>query len=208
MNREQAALVGYAEHWSTPPAGASDAADLARTEARGRDAAAEGALLRMLARTSRARAAVTATTLGGALPLWILQGMPTDGALTCIDHEAEAALTRRATTSAGVPQHRWRVMPGNPGEVMNRLRDAAYDLVVLDATSLDLAEQVQQARRLVRSGGVLVMVGVGLDGRLADPVDRSSGTHLVRSVLEEWRELDSDAVIVPVGAGVAAAVMP
>ena len=44
MNREQAALVGYAEHWSTPPAGASDAADLARTEARGRDAAAEGAL--------------------------------------------------------------------------------------------------------------------------------------------------------------------
>ena len=69
-------------------------------------------------------------------------------------------------------------------------------------------EQVQQARRLVRSGGLLVMVGVGLDGRLADPVDRSSGTHLVRSVLEEWRELDSDAVIVPVGAGVAAAVMP
>ncbi|WP_462417121.1 O-methyltransferase [Kytococcus sp. Marseille-QA3725] len=208
MNREQAALAGYADRWPTPPVGAQDAADLARTQVSGRDVAPEGAVLRLLARTSRARAAVTATTLGGAMPLWILQGMPTDGALTCVDDEARAALTRRATTSAGVPQHRWRIMPGRPGEVMNRLRDAAYDLVVVDATAPDLAEQVSQAQRIVRPGGLLVMVGVGLDGRLADPADRSDDTVLVRTVLEEWRAMDSDAMILPMGAGVAAAVVP
>lgn len=208
MNREQAALMAYAEHWAQVPAGEGEAAELARTQARGRDVAAEGAVVRLLARTSRARAAVTATTVGGALPLWILQGMPTDGSLTCIDDEPSAALTRRATTTAGVPQHRWRIMPGRAGEVMNRLRDAAYDLVVVDAQADDLGDQVDQARRLVRSGGLVVMVGVGLDGQLADPTDREPQTVLVRSVLEEWRGLDSDAVIVPVGAGVAAAVMP
>lgn len=208
MNREQAALAAYAARWPAEPVGAADAADVARTQAGGGDVAAEGAVLRLVARTAAARSAVTATTMGGALPLWILQGMPTDGALTCIDDESRAALTRRATTTAGVPQHRWRIMPGRPGEVMTRLRDAAYDLVVVDATAPDLADQVEQARRVVRPGGLLAMVGAGLGGRLADPVDREPGTLLVRHVLEEWREQDSDALLLPVGAGLALAVAP
>lgn len=208
MNREQAALAAHAEHWSTPPAGGEEAAERARTRAGLRDAAAEGAVLRLLARVSGARAAVTATTTGGVLPLWILQGMPTDGALSCIDDEAAASLTRQAIAAAGVPQHRWRIMAGRPTEVMVRLRDRAYDLVVLDAEAEDLPQQMEQARRLARPGALVAMVGAGLQGRLADPVRRDPATLAVRAVLDDWRSGGGDAVILPVGAGVAAAVLP
>lgn len=209
MSTEQLALSAMAEHWPRPPQGVAAAVDRARGQGVVRPIAAEGSLLRLVARARGARAAVTTVTHGGVLPLWILQGMPTDGALTCIDAEPAASMTRTAALGAGVPQHRWRIIPGEPASsVLGRLRDRAYDLVVVDAAAPDLPAQIEHAERLTRSEGLVVLWGVGLDGALTDPVDRTPGTQRLRDLLADWQERDISATIVPVGAGLALASSP
>lgn len=163
-----------------------------------------GALLAMLAATVRASAVVEIGTGAGVAGLWLLAGMNPDGVLTTIDTEAEhQRAAREAFTEAGVRPTRVRGITGRPLDVLPRLADGAYDMVVAGGDPLELVEHVEQALRLLRPGGVLAVLHAMSDDRVPDPARRDEVTTALRGVARRLR--DDDRVVpalVPSGDGV------
>ncbi len=166
--------------------------------------AGTGALLAALAATTRASAVVEIGTGAGVAGLWLLRGMRPDGVLTTIDTEAEhQRAAREAFTEAGVRPTRIRTITGRPLEVLPRLADAAYDLVVASGDPLDLGEHVEQALRILRPGGVLAVVHALGGDKVPDPARRDEVTTALREAARRLR--DDDRVVpalVPNGDGV------
>jgi len=168
-----------------------------------------GAVLRLLAATTGARAVVELGTGAGVSTLWLLQGMRPDGVLTSVDTEGEhQRLARQSLLEAGYGSGRVRLISGRALDVLPRLSDGAYDLVFCDAASSENADYLEAALRLLRPGGVVVFAGALGNGRVSQPGARDSETvalrELARSVRDEPRLV---AALLPLGAGVLAAVL-
>jgi predicted O-methyltransferase YrrM len=154
-----------------------------------------GAVLRVVAAALGARAVVEVGTGTGVASLWLLRGMPADGVLTTIDVEVEhQRAAKRAFAEAGLAPARTRTIPGRPSEVLPRLTDAAYDMVLVGADPHAYPEYVGEALRLLRPGGVLAVDGALHGGKVADPTRRDELTTAVREV---GRALRADERVVP-----------
>ncbi len=164
-----------------------------------------GALLRVLAASIGAKAVMEVGTGAGASGLWLLGGMPADGILTTIDLETEhQRAAREAFASAGVAHQRTRVIAGRALDVLSRMTDGAYDLVVVDADRQEYPDYVEQASRLLRLGGTLVMTW---SDKECDPANRDAETRTLREVGKSLRDHDGFTVaLLPVGEGVMVAV--
>ena len=87
--------------------------------------AGTGAMLRMLAAATSARAVVEIGTGTGVSGLWLLRGMRPDGVLTTIDIEPEhQRVARRIFAEAGHAASRTRLITGRALDVLPRLADA------------------------------------------------------------------------------------
>jgi predicted O-methyltransferase YrrM len=167
-----------------------------------------GTVLRLLAGTANARAVVEVGTGAGVSGLWLLSGMPPEGILTTIDVEAERQrAARHAYAAAGIAPQRTRVITGRALDVLPRLTDAAYDMVVIDADEMEYPQYVEQALRLLRVGGVLALGNMLWHDNVADPVARDETTTTLRDLGKELRDNGSLlAAMLPVGDGILAAV--
>jgi predicted O-methyltransferase YrrM len=170
--------------------------------------ASVGALLRLLAASVNAKAVVEVGTGAGVSGLWLLSGMPSDGILTTIDIEAEHQRAARAAyTAAGIAPQRTRVITGPALEVLPRLTDAAYDMVVIDGDKSEYPLYVEQALRLLRPGGVLALDNMLWRDLVADPATRDETTTRLRDLGKELRDNELLlSTLLPVGDGVLAAV--
>jgi predicted O-methyltransferase YrrM len=133
--------------------------------------------------------------------------MAGDGVLTSIDVDPEHQRTARASfTAAGYGPSRLRLINGMGLEVLPRLTDAGYDLVFVDAAASDHPRYLDEAVRLLRVGGIVVLAGV-LDGGVVDPEAADTGTLALREVARQVREDDRLVpVLLPLGDGLLAAV--
>jgi predicted O-methyltransferase YrrM len=175
-----------------------------------------GAALRFLAATIAARAVVEIGTGAGVSGLWLLSGMAGDGTLTSIDVDPEAQrAARTAFTSAGHAASHLRLINGMGLEVLPRLTDGAYDLVVVDTArgragngmaGADYPRYLDEAVRLLRPGGIVALAGV-LAGGAMDPASREAGDVALREVARQVRE-DERLVplLLPLGDGLLVAV--
>ncbi|GAA1153088.1 O-methyltransferase [Ornithinicoccus hortensis] len=167
-----------------------------------------GAALRLLAASLRATHVVEIGTGAGVSGLWLLEGMAPDGILTSIDIEPEhQRAAKEAFAAAGIPTQRTRVIGGDAGQVLPRLTDGAYDLVLVDADKPSYPVYAEQAIRLLRSGGVLVMDNMLWHDQVADPAARDETTTILRDLGKTLRE-DERLIptLLPVGDGLLAAV--
>lgn len=164
---------------------------------------AAGAALRMLAASTAARTVVEIGTGAGSSGLWLLDGMPADGVLTTIDISMEHQRAARAAYQrAGYPPQRTRIISGSALTVLPRLADAAYDLVLVDGEKDEYPAYVEQALRLVRRGGVIVLDNMLWHDRVADPAVRDETTKRLRALGRELRERDDLlTTLLPVGDG-------
>lgn len=185
---------------------------------RARDRAAElgctpvgrgvGAALRVLAATLGAKSVVEIGTGAGVSGLWLLRGMPEDGVLTTIDVEAEhQRAAKDAFAEAGIRPNRARVITGRGLDVLPRLTDGAYDLVLVDADKQDVGAYVEQALRLLRAGGVLAVDNSLWHDKVADPAQRDETTTAIRELGKRVRGDDSlISALLPCGDGLLVAV--
>lgn len=169
---------------------------------------ATGAVLRMLTALAGARHAVELGTGAGVSTLWVLRGMAPDGVLTSIDAEPEhQRMARLSLKEAGVAPGRVRLIAGRALDVLPRLSDGSYDLVLCDAAPAEAVDYLPAALRVLRIGGLVVFAGALAGGRVADPSARDAETlaarDLARVVREEPRLVPA---LLPVGAGLLAAV--
>jgi predicted O-methyltransferase YrrM len=167
-----------------------------------------GAALRLLAAAANAKAVVEVGTGAGVSGLWLLSGMPPDGILTTIDVEAEhQRAARQAYAAAGVPPQRTRVITGRALDVLPRLTDAAYDMVVIDGDKAEYPQYVEQALRLLRPGGVLALDNMLWHDTVADPATRDETTTILRDLGKALRDNESlFSALLPVGDGLLAVV--
>lgn len=149
-----------------------------------------GAALSVLAATVSARAVVEIGTGAGVSGLYLLRGMVPEGTLTSIDVDPELQRTARAAfLAAGFGPSRLRLINGMALEVLPRLTDAGYDLVVADAVPAEYPGYLAEAIRLLRPGGLLVLEGVLDGGRVAgDAADDGPSTSALREVTEQVRD--------------------
>lgn len=168
-----------------------------------------GAALRMLAALVQARHVVELGTGTGVSSLWLLAGMHPSGVLTTIDSEPEhQRLARQGLADAGVASGRVRLISGRALDVLPRLSDGAYDLVLCDTGAAEAGDYLPAALRLLRTGGVLVFAGVLAGGRVADPAARDADTTATRDLLRTIRDHDRLLpALLPIGSGLLAAVV-
>jgi predicted O-methyltransferase YrrM len=127
-------------------------------------------LLAFLAATTGARAVVEIGTGTGTSGLALLSGMAADGTLTTIDVDPELQrAARRTFLGAGHAPGRLRLINGLALEVLPRLTDGGYDLVVVHTHDGSPAAYLAEALRLLRTGGVVVLAEPG--DAVPDPDD-------------------------------------
>ncbi|MEO7422352.1 MAG: O-methyltransferase [Ornithinibacter sp.] len=167
-----------------------------------------GATLRFLAAALQARHVVEVGTGAGTSGLWLLAGMPDDGVLTTIDVSAEhQRAAREAYLAAGYAHQRTRVISGAASDVLPRMTDGAYDLVVIDADKPGYPTYVEHAVRLLRPGGVLAMDNMLWHDKVADPAARDEVTATLRDLGKSLRDHDElMASMLPVSDGMLVAV--
>jgi predicted O-methyltransferase YrrM len=167
-----------------------------------------GATLRMIAAATGAKAVVEVGTGAGVSGLWLLAGMPPEGILTTIDIEAEnQRAARDAYAAAGVAHQRTRVITGPALDVLGRMTDGAYDIVLIDADKEGYPAYVEEAARLLRSGGVMVLDNMLWHDKVADPAVRDDTTRVLRDLGKSIRADDRFfATLLPAGDGLLVAV--
>ena len=170
---------------------------------------AVGAVLRFLAATINARSVVEVGTGAGVSGTWLLSGMAEDGLLTSIDSETEHQQAARETFAhAGVAASRVRLIPGRALDVLPRLTDGAYDMVLADASKGEYVAYLEAAMRLVRPGGIVAFDNALWHGRVADPAARDPETVAIRELLRRVRDDERLlSILLPSGDGLLAAVV-
>ena len=121
---------------------------------------------------------------------------------------AWAAAVRPACAEAGIDAGRARLITGQAAEVLPRLADAAYDLVVINDIGTNPASYLTQSLRLLRQGGALIIEGaLGNNGAVADPSNREAHTVALRELADAVKLNESlVSVLLPLGDGLLIAV--
>ena len=197
------AASAYAEAFVPESADAAAARAAAQSLGIGAVSPGTSTLLTFLTRSLDARTVVEVGTGAGVASLALLLGMA-EGTLTSIDTEPEhQATARRILVEAGIPSRRARLIAGPALQVLPKLSDGAYDLVFVDADPLEAVDYVEEALRLLRSGGLLVIYHALSGGRVADTGNEDDDTVIMREALAAVADAeDLSPVLLPVGDGV------
>lgn len=169
----------------------------------------EGATLRFIAASLKARSVVELGTGTGVSGLWLLDGMDPQGVLTTIDVEAELQRSaRKQFVAAGYASQRVRTIAGRALDVLPRLADSTYDLVLIDADPAEASDCFDQALRILRPGGVAVVTHALWHDRVPDPARRDPGTVAMRELAKRVRDDETLLpLLLPVGGGLLAAAL-
>jgi predicted O-methyltransferase YrrM len=124
----------------------------------------------------------------------VLEGMLQSGTLTSIDGEQEhSAIAKIALQDAQIAQSRFRLITNPAIEVMTKLADRAYDLVIFRDNAEDLHDAIVEAHRILRSGGVFVIDNFFGGAKVNDPAQRDPKTialrdagKLLKGETEKW----------------------
>ena len=167
-----------------------------------------GAIVRTLAAAIAAKNVVEIGTGAGVSALWLLDGMHPDGVLTSVDIEAEHQLIAKdAISQAGIAPNRVRLINGRANEVLDRLTESAYDIVLIAGKPMELSANISRALTLLRTGGVLIIDRALWNDKLADPAQRDPDTMSMRQAIEALATgEDFVGSLLPVGGGLLVAV--
>ncbi|MCG2624489.1 class I SAM-dependent methyltransferase [Arthrobacter sp. I2-34] len=141
------------------------------------------AALTVCAAATKAQTVVEIGSGAGVSGVCLLRGLPDTAVLTTIDSDVDhLRAAREAFHDAGIPGNRTRTISGRAADVLPRLTDNAYDLVFIDADKQSYLNYVEQAVRLLKRGGTLIINDALDQDRVSDPAIRNETTTILRQV--------------------------
>ena len=164
---------------------------------------AVGNFLKFAVQLTGAKSVVEIGTNSGVSGLWVLQGLPNDGVLTTIDAEREhSKIARTVFEEADIPSTKYRIITGNLIDVVGKLADNSYELIIT-RDAMDLFEIVQESFRLLKSGGLLIIDQALSNGKVADSTQRDPESIARRDAIKVIKE-DArwSSSVIPIGAGI------
>jgi predicted O-methyltransferase YrrM len=164
---------------------------------------AVGNFLKFATELTGAKSVVEIGTNSGVGSLWVLQALANDGVLTTIDAEREhSKIARTVFEEADIPATMYRIITGNLIDVVGKLADNSYELIIT-RDAMDLFEIVQESFRLLKSGGLLIIDQALSGGKVADSTQRDPESIARRDAIKVIQE-DSrwSSSVIPIGAGV------
>lgn len=163
---------------------------------------AQGAQLAVIAAAANATNIIEIGTGMGVSGLWLFRGAP-EATLTSIDPEFEYhEQARELFLEAGYLANRVRLITGKAADVLPRMNENSYDIVLIDGDPAHTKENFEHALRLVRVGGTIVVPHVLENGGIADPAQRSAVVSARRHVVNEALEAENlVGAISPAGDG-------
>lgn len=167
-----------------------------------------GAALTVVAALLDAKSVVEVGTGTGVSGLYLLRGMRPDGILTSVDSEAEnQRVARGAFAQSGIAPARTRLITGRALEVLPRLTDGGYDIVFIDGDKHEYQAYLDEAIRLLRPGGAVVIDNALWHDKVADPAQRDAVTVALRELVTAMREdFHFVSTLLPVSDGLLVAV--
>jgi predicted O-methyltransferase YrrM len=153
-----------------------------------------GAYLRFVASLLSAQSVVEIGTGSGVGTLWLLKGIMSSGVITTIDPEVQhIQIAKQVLIDADIAPNRYRLITSDYLEVMRKLADRAYDLVVFRGNPEDILDVIDEAHRILRVGGILAIDHFYGGGKVPDPAQRDPKTVALRdsgkflkSQIEHW----------------------
>ena len=163
---------------------------------------ATGAHYAALAAATSAQSIVEIGTAFGVSGLWLLRGAP-GATLTSIDDGYDRQEQAKPLFSdAGFAVNQIRLITGRATDVLPRLNENSYDVVVVDGDPSHVATYVEHALRLVRVGGVVMVPHVLWKGEVSDPTKRGAVPTAFRTMLALVRDSSTVAASMsPLGDG-------
>ena len=161
-----------------------------------------GGLINFVVGLISAKSIVEIGTGSGVSALWIFNDAPVDATLTSIDSEREhSASANEILDEAGISAQKFRLITGNIIEVVGKLGDSNYDLMIV-RSPIDMVDVVQESYRLLKSNGVLIIDNALDGGKVADPTQRDFETIARRDSIKAIKE-DSrwSSTLLPIGGG-------
>ena len=140
-----------------------------------------GAFLRYVASLISAQSVVEVGTGSGVGTLWLLKGVIDSGVITTIDPEVQhIQVAKQVLNDADIPPNRYRLITSDCLEVMRKLADRAYDLVVFRGNPEDIFDVIDESHRVLRTGGILAIDHFFGGGKVPDPAQRDPKTVALR----------------------------
>ena len=140
-----------------------------------------GAYLKYVASLISAQSVVEIGTGSGVGTLWLLKGVMSSGVITTIDPEVQhIQIAKHVFADADIAPNRYRLITSDYLDVMRKLADRGYDLVVFRGNPEDILDVIDEAHRILRVGGILAIDHFYGGGKVPDPAQRDPKTVALR----------------------------
>ncbi|KAL0945978.1 hypothetical protein HGRIS_012256 [Hohenbuehelia grisea] len=151
--------------------------------------AAQGKFLALLTQSIKAKRILEVGTLGGYSAIWFARALPDDGELVTLELvESNAKVARENLEAAGVSS-KVKILVGAAVDTLKTLpTEEKFDFVFIDADKPSNLKYFIEAKRLVRSGGIIIVDNIGREGKVGDASHQEPKVQGVRDLLAALKD--------------------
>lgn len=165
-------------------------------------APAQAAFMQVLLRAARAREVVEVGTLGGYSAISMARALLEGGRVRTIEVDPERARFAREWAARSDVAGRVEVFEGMGAKVLPTFASDSADVAFLDADKESYSLYLEECRRIVRPGGLILVDNAFAFGYLLDPTEDDPAVAAIRAFNEVMHGArDLQGVIVPLGDG-------
>jgi predicted O-methyltransferase YrrM len=134
---------------------------------------AQGKFLYLLVKMAGAKRALEIGTLGGYSSTWLARALPADGVLVTLELDPKHAAVAKANIARSAPQATVDIRVGSAADILQRMidaREAAFDVVFIDADKTGYVKYLELSLQLSRPGTVIIADNVIRHGSVLEVV--------------------------------------
>ena len=163
-----------------------------------------GSIISHIARSTGAKSIIEVGTGVGVTTMRLAEACPS-AHITCIDKELDHHVTlREMLPDVELDANKLRLITERAQDVLPKMNEDSYDLVVIDLPGEDAEACFDDAVKLCRPGGSILVARALQGGEVANAANRSEGVAEMRALLRIMAEDDRVThSLIPVGEGLA-----